>query len=269
MFSKSKSSKAPSTISPPSSSSPSTDRIRSRQPFSAVPLEQRKQRPSHVPLDALLEVYDDYPLLVKDYENQSERLRLVEKDSDEANTKREETQALLDQERHGRAEDANIAKVTKAQAEKDVEKRVRGELDPKIAELEKKLREMTKDRDEIKAELKYRTNKLESWTGDLARLHGETNSQMEREIKAAEDRRLVLEKSKKLHMEILSGLRDISERPEHLVSTSSNKAASTKAASTFGEKKTARSVVDSPTTPFGAEKKKRNYDLADGDHTRD
>lgn len=255
-------SKAPSSVSPPSSNgSPSTERIRSSQPFSAIPLEQRKLRQSHVPLKELLEVYDDYPLLVKDYENQGERLRLAEQAADDAHIKQEEVQSLLDREKEGREEDGRIAKEVKAKAERDVEARIRGELQPKIDELERKLREMTQDRDEIKDELKYRTNKLEMWTSDLARLHGETNSQTEREMKAAEERRLVLEKSKKLHMEILSGLRDISERPDHLVSKS--KPGSVRAVSTKESKKGAPSIVTSPT------KKTRAYDVADGDYTRD
>lgn len=239
------------------SSQTTPDRIRSKQPFSAVPLEQRKNRPAHVPLDKLLEVYDDYPLLVKDYENLSERLRLAEQSEEEANNIRENTQVLLDKERNLREDDRKQAIKDKAQAEKDVDKRVRGELDPKIAALEKKLKEMTADRDATREELKYRTDKLELWTGDLARLHGETNAQAERETKAAEERQKVLEKSKTLHMEILKGLREISERPEKSVlgpsTTSTDK---TKGTPSFVSGKSKTEKKEEPA-------KKRNYDIAD------
>jgi chromosome segregation ATPase len=264
MFGRSK--KTSSGANSPSPTSPTPERIRSKQPFSVIPLEQRRRGEGHVPLDKLLQVYDDYPLLVKDYENLSERFRLAEEETDRVNRHREELQAELDQERAGREEDKIRAREAKEQAERDTNRKVRDELDPKIAELERRLKEMTKERDEYRDELKARTTKMDGWVGQLARLHGESAQQAEREAKAAEERQKVLERSRKLNLEILEGLREISVSP-----LKSHKANSTAPSSQHGreerkgaeERKSTR--TGSAFTEGESRVRGRKFDAADGE----
>lgn len=248
---KSKKSSANSSSSIASPTSPTTpERIRSKQPFSAVPLEERRRAAPHVPLDQLLKVYDDYPLLVKDYEGLAERYNLAEKEAEQVNIAKEELQVQLDREKEKREDDRIRAREAKEEAERTMNKKVRDELNPKIAELERKLKEMTLERDNYKEELRMRTTKMDGWVGQLARLHGESAQQAEKEAKAAEERLSVLEKSRKLNLEILQGLRDISANPSQTTQTKSETKESTKS-------------VHSVFHEDAGEKKKRNYDIAD------
>ena len=198
------------TASISSSSSPNNmpDRIRSRQPFSAVPLEQRRQGQSHVPLDALLKVYDDYPSLVKDLETATEQLRLADEDLENAQRTASETQHLLDTEKEGREADGKAGKEALRLAEIAREKKIRDDLEPKIAELERKLKQTTGERDEARVEIRERKEEAEGWVGALEKLHKDSEDQIEREERAVEERKKVVERSREVNLEILEGLRN-------------------------------------------------------------
>lgn len=258
---KSKSSSSKQAPSSPTSSgsNPATERIRSRQPFSAVPLEQRRQGQSHVPLDALLKAYDDYPNLVKDLENTTEQLHITSEEAATAHQRIAQLEQLLQAEKDGRAQDKLDAEERKRLAEKETDKRVRAELDPKIADLEKRLKETTAQRDEARTEVKERKEEGERWVSALEKMHAESVAQSEREDKVAEERRATASKGRELQLEILDGLRGASRVPKAAVKENGIAGGAPKA---DGEGKKA-------STPFGKftentdSGKKRNYDIAD------
>lgn len=263
---KSKSSSSKQVPSSPTASSgsnnPATDRIRSRQPFSAVPLEQRRQGQSHVPLDALLKAYDDYPGLVKDLENTTEQLHITSDEAAAAHQRIAQLEKLLQAEKDGRAQDKLDAEERKRLAEKETDRRVRAELDPKIADLEKRLKETTAQRDEARTEIKERKEEGERWVSALEKMHAESVAQSEREDKVAEERRAMASKGRELQLEILDGLRGAS-RVAKKEAVKGNGVAG-EGAKADGAGKT------STTTPFGKKftenldtGKKRNYDVAD------
>jgi hypothetical protein len=250
----------PPSLTASSGSNPGTERIRSRQPFSAVPLEQRRQGQSHVPLDALLKAYDDYPNLVKDLENTTEQLHITSDEAASAHQRIAQLEQLLQAEKDGRAHDKLEAEETKRLAEKEVDRRVRAELDPKIADLEKRLKETTTQRDEARTEVKERKEEGERWVSALEKMHAESVAQSEREDKVAEERRATAAKGRELQLEILDGLRGVSRVPKSAVK---GNGVAGDAKKVDGTGKTSTSTPFGKFTEGGEKVKKRNYDVAD------
>jgi len=154
-------------------------------------------------------VYDDYPSLVKDLETTTEQLRLADEDLENSQRGANETLYLLEKEKEGRLADSRAATEAKRLAEIEREKKIRDELEPKIAELERTLKERTTERDEATKEVKERRVEAQGWVSSLEKLHKEGEEQMEREAKAVEERKRVLEKSREVNLEILEGLRNV------------------------------------------------------------
>ncbi|OCF31447.1 hypothetical protein I316_06849 [Kwoniella heveanensis BCC8398] len=195
-----------------------------------------------VGIDKLLAVYDEYPQTIQLLENTQVALERAEIDAQAAEDRKHQAEEELKTEKQGRendrqaAEKAKTAALKKAEedvrtAKRDTEKKVRDELNPKIVELEKKLKAMTTDRDNNKKELGTLRTQMNGWINGMERLHKERIAGDEKERKAAEERKVLAEKLKVLDEEILAGLRKAQEKPKDEEVTPASKAES------VGEKK--------------------------------
>ncbi|WVF72546.1 hypothetical protein IAT40_007363 [Kwoniella sp. CBS 6097] len=178
-----------------------------------------------VGIDKLLAVYDEYPQTIHVLENTQAALERAEIDAQAAEDRKVHAEEELKTEKKGRendqqaAEKAKTAALKKAEedvrnAKRDTEKKVRDELNPKIAELERKLKAMTTDRDSQKKELGGLRTQMTGWVNGMEKLHKERIAGEERERKATEDRKVLADKLKVLDEEILTGLRKAQEKPK-------------------------------------------------------
>ncbi|WVQ98404.1 hypothetical protein IAU59_005527 [Kwoniella sp. CBS 9459] len=178
-----------------------------------------------VGIDKLLAVYDEYPQTIQILENTQAALERADIDAQAAEDRKVHAEEELKTEKQGRENDQKAAEKAKAAAlkkaeedvrtaKRDTEKKVRDELNPKIAELEKKLKAMTMDRDNHKKELGGLRTQMTGWVSGMEKLHKERVAGEERERKATEERKVLADKLKVLDEEILAGLRKAQEKPK-------------------------------------------------------
>ncbi|WWD19981.1 hypothetical protein CI109_104454 [Kwoniella shandongensis] len=194
-------------------SGPSSGSVTGRPSRVRGTAERIRPPDSQIGIAKLLEVYDDYPHVLDSLEITTERLELAEERKHEAEVDRAEALAELKSEKEGRAADAETAKKEKRQAELDVDKKVRGELDPKIKDLQRRLKLVEEERDKTKKELLARTSKMSGWISGMEKLQKERELAEQREVKAAEDKKKVDVKLKEMDVDILDGLRELSKLP--------------------------------------------------------
>lgn len=166
-----------------------------------------------IDLKKLLQVYDDYPVVLNNLERTHDALERAEEDARVAEERKEQADQDLRIEKEEREEDRKQAEKDQKDAIKRTDKKVRAELDPKIKELEEKLMAMTTDRDTQKKELGDLRTKMNGWISGMDRLHKERIAGEEREVKAAEERKKLADKLKELDDEILEGLRSAHDKP--------------------------------------------------------
>ena len=177
-----------------------------------------------IDLKKLLEVYDDYPVVLHSLERTHDALERAEDDARVAEERKDHADEELRVEKEEREKDRKQAEKDKKDAIKRTDEKVRAELDPKIKELQEKLKAMTTDRDTQKKELGELRGKMNGWISGMDKLHKERIAGEEREVKAAEERKKLAEKLKELDEEILDGLRSAHDKP---TTSSASRAAST------------------------------------------
>ncbi|ORY21161.1 hypothetical protein BCR39DRAFT_562747 [Naematelia encephala] len=230
---------------------------RSHHVSATVPMSERRQPQQHIGLSRLLEVYDEYPNVVAELESTISQLHLAEESQRNANLKRFEVEEELVKEKEGRAKDAENAekakvaalalfKEEKEKAEQAMDKKVRGELDPKIKALEEKLKTTETEREKWKSESEVRRKKMEGWIESMEKLNKERNDADAREIKAAEERKVVDVKLRELDKTILDGLKEATKPTEETIATKST--ATTTAAKSASD--------PTPPPPFSATPRK-------------
>jgi chromosome segregation ATPase len=165
-----------------------------------------------IDLKKLLAVYDDYPVVISNLERAHDALDRAEDDARVAEERKEQADQDLKVEKEEREAERKQAEKDKKDAIKRTDTKVRAELDPKIKELEEKLRAMTTDRDTHKKELEGLRGKMNGWISGMDRLHKERIAGEEREVKAAEERKKLADKLSELDEEILEGLRNAHDR---------------------------------------------------------
>lgn len=168
-----------------------------------------------IDLKKLLEVYDDYPVVLHSLERTSDALQRAEEDARVAEDKKEQTEEDLKHEKEEREKDRKQAEKDQKDAVKKMEDKVRAELNPKIKDLEDKLKKMTTDRDTQKRELGELRNQMSGWISSMDKLHKERQAGEEKEAKAAEERKKLAEKLKTLDNDILQGLKKAAEKAEY------------------------------------------------------
>lgn len=178
-----------------------------------------------VGIDRLLATYDEYPHVVSKLENAQMALERADIDSQAAEDRKLQAEAELQAEKDAREQDRRVAdhateealkkaRKEKTEAEKAMEKRVRGELDPKIEDLTKKLKTMTTDRDDLKKELNSLRSQMTGWVNTMERLSKERIDREDKEAKAAEERKRLATTLRELDEEILNGLKLANKKPE-------------------------------------------------------
>jgi chromosome segregation ATPase len=177
-----------------------------------------------IDLKKLLEVYDDYPVVLNSLERTHDALERAEDDARVAEERKEHADEELRVEKEEREKDRKQAEKDKKDAIKRTDEKVRAELDPKIKELQEKLKAMTTDRDTQKKELGELRGKMNGWISGMDKLHKERIAGEEREVKAAEERKKLAGKLKELDEEILDGLRSAHDKP---TASSASRATST------------------------------------------
>lgn len=176
-------------------------------------VEPRRQPDSQIGIARLLEAYDDYPRVVEDLETVTSKLQIAEEQAAIADAQREETEQELIKEREERKAEVIEAREEKARAEKEREKKIRGELEPRITDLSTKLKDVTADRDRLNKELTERRTEMAKWITAMEKIQKERALIQEREAKAIEDRKKVDEQLKELDLSVLTGLREASKPP--------------------------------------------------------
>jgi chromosome segregation ATPase len=152
-------------------------------------------------------------VVLNSLERTHDALDRAEEDARVAEERKEQADEELRIEKEERDRDRKQAEKDQKSAIKRTDEKVRAELDPKIKELEEKLRAMTTDRDTQKRELGDLRGKMNGWISGMDRLHKERIAGEEREVKAAEERRKLADKLKALDDEILEGLRNAHDKP--------------------------------------------------------
>jgi chromosome segregation ATPase len=166
-----------------------------------------------IDLKKLLTVYDDYPIVLNNLERTHDALDKAEDDARIAEERKEQADEDLRIEKEEREQERKQAEKDKKDAIKRTDTKVRAELDPKIKDLEEKLRAMTTERDTHKRELGDLRGKMNGWISGMDKLHKERIAGEEREVKAAEDRKKLADKLSELDNEILEGLRNAHDKP--------------------------------------------------------
>lgn len=188
-------------VTEPARPSASTDSTRFRSSDKAIDLKK------------LLEVYDDYPVVLNSLERTHVALDRAEEDARVAEERKEQADEDLRVEKEERERDRKKAEKDQKDAIKRTDDKVRAELNPKIKDLEEKLKAMTLDRDTQKKELSGLRGKMNGWISGMDKLHKERIAGEEREVKAAEERQRLADKLKALDEEILEGLRSATDKP--------------------------------------------------------
>jgi chromosome segregation ATPase len=178
-----------------------------------------------IDLKKLLEVYDDYPVVLNSLERTHDALDRAEEDARVAEERKEQADEELRVEKEERERERKKAEKDQKEAIKRTDDKVRAELNPKIKDLEEKLKAMTLDRDTQKKDLGELRGKMHGWISGMDRLHKERIAGEEREVKAAEERKKLADKLKALDDEILEGLRNATDKPT--TTTTGLKASST------------------------------------------
>ncbi len=197
-------------------------------------------RPAKVPAKAapigiarLLEVYDDYPLVVQERDTAQDTLAQNEEELIEARRQRNEIEMELEKVRETAKSDAETARVEKAQAEKDVEERVRGEGDKKysdmekeknkrISELELKLRNMTSERDSLRTERQGWRTRMSEWLENRDKLDEERRKAVEAETQREVERAALDVKMR----DLVKGIVEIVNKPATTTTNNSLKPSS-------------------------------------------
>ncbi|WWC73349.1 uncharacterized protein I206_107316 [Kwoniella pini CBS 10737] len=185
-----------------------------QDPQAAAPLTRQP-----VDLKKLLAVYDDYPNVTNALDATLLRLEEAEEATRIAYEKRDDAEKDLADERQGRKADNDsaasakdealkLAKREKDEAEKAREEKIRNELNPKITDLETKLKNVTEHRDKLEKELSEKRTQMENWIKSLEQLSLERKSGYDKERKAIEDRWEAEAKTQKLDEEIVEGLKN-------------------------------------------------------------
>lgn len=172
----------------------------------------------------LLEVYDDYPLVVRTLQATTNKLDEAEVTASKALARQEVLERELAAEKQGRERDrqtadqdrelaSKTAKAEKESAIKSTDKRVRDELNPRIADLERQLKEMTTSRDGLRRDLDNWKERLGGWATRMESMHKEREAALVRDREAHEKRMALAEKLGSLDEEILASLKLDTERP--------------------------------------------------------
>jgi chromosome segregation ATPase len=176
-------------------------------------MDRRAQRhpDSQMGLAHLLEVYDQHPGLVANLDATRASLAEAEEAVVVAEQDRDRALSALRQEEEARKRDSEQARKDKDSALKERESNIRGELQPRIDTLTAQLKEMTLDRDTLRAELGDYRKRAGKWADEVERLGKERRDVEEAERKAAEGRRTIAERLEGLEKGVLEGLRDVAE----------------------------------------------------------
>lgn len=171
-----------------------------------------------VDIGKLLAVYDDYPLVVRSLQVTTDKLDRAEETARSATDRQDVLEQELAEEKKGREADrqtaekerdlaAKTARAEKESAIRSTEKKVRDELNPRIADLERQLKEMTDSRDAMRRDLDNWKEKLSGWTSRMEGMHKEREAALARDREAHEKRIALAEKLSSLDEEILASLR--------------------------------------------------------------
>ena len=185
--------------------------IKSQDAESLAPRTTSLNDKDPIGVGRLLEVYDDYPKVVRSLEYQMDRADQATEEARLA-TERAEEQALLATER---AEELaslkeELNKVQEAKAKTD--KKVKDDLEPEIKELKTKLKSVTEQRDKTQKELDAKRKQLGGWITKVEAMRKNRKEIEEHEQKAAELRTNLASKAEELDDELLEGLR-LAEKP--------------------------------------------------------
>jgi hypothetical protein len=178
-----------------------------------------------IDLKKLIEVYDDYPIVLNSLERTHDALDRAEDDARVAEERKDQADEELRLEKEEREKERKKAEKDQKDAIKRTDEKVRAELNPKIKDLEDKLKAMTLDRDTQKKDLGELRTKMNGWISGMDKLHKERIAGEEREVKAAEERQKLADKLRALDDEILEGLRSATDKPK--TSGTASKAGST------------------------------------------
>ncbi|KAK8849367.1 hypothetical protein IAR55_004699 [Kwoniella newhampshirensis] len=214
MFSRKKQPESVKSARPTESSTSGPSSVTGRPSRVRGTAERARPPDSQIGIARLLEVYDDYPHVLESLELTTQRLELAEERKHEADSQRAEMEAELKKEKEERIAEAETAKKEKKEAELAMDKKVRGELDPKIKDLQRRLKLVEEERDKTKKELLARTSKMSGWISGMEKLQKERELAEQREVKAAEDKKKVDVKLKEMDVSILDGLKELSKLPE-------------------------------------------------------
>lgn len=175
-------------------------------------------------LARLLEVYDDYPVVLRSLEAATTASEAASEAAQAATARAEGLETELSSEREGRKADSKRAKddadlalktaaAQKAAAETARETKVRAELQPKIDDLQRRFAAMKADRDRLRADLEEKRVQYAAWVGQMEGLHARRQEAEERERKAEEDRRALASEMRELDQQITEGLKEAASRP--------------------------------------------------------
>lgn len=113
----------------------------------------------------------------------------------------------LREEKAGRKADGITAGKDLKTAEAEREKKIRGVLEPKVKDLEEKLKRVETERDGLKKEVNEKTQGMNKWILAMEKLHKEREAADTKERTAAEERKKLDTKLKELDGEILTGMK--------------------------------------------------------------
>ncbi|ORX40319.1 hypothetical protein BD324DRAFT_679337 [Kockovaella imperatae] len=166
-----------------------------------------------VGIQELLTTFDDYPRIVKERDAARSQIVASSRAVSAAEEKRDQAILDLEKEKAARSMDASRAVQERKDAEKAVEASVRGELKPRITELEGRVKDLTQQRSKLTDEISTLRRQMASWISSMERLHKERSNAAEQEKKAEESRMALNEKLRELDTQILEGLKLSSKEP--------------------------------------------------------
>lgn len=172
-----------------------------------VPRPDRRLPKEAIGINRLLETYDEFAHLTQVVASQEAELASERNRAEEAEDAKAALEIELRDEREGRKSDGVKAGKDLKAAEVEREKKIRGDLEPKIKDLQERLKKVELERDGLKKEVQEKVVGMNKWIAAMEKLNKSRAEAENRERVAAEERKKLDEKLKELDGEILTGMK--------------------------------------------------------------
>lgn len=182
-----------------------------------IPRPDRRMPKENIGVTRLLETYDEFAHLQQVVASMEAELAAERERAEVAEDAKAALEIQLREEKDGREADGVKGGKDLKAAEVAREKKIRGDLEPKIKDLTEKLAKTEKERNELKKEVKEKVDGMNRWIVSLEKLSKDRALAEGRERTAAEERKKLDEKLKELDGEILVGMKGWAKKEEEKI----------------------------------------------------